>query len=165
MMDRIRNKWKVFLGLLLAVLLTESCSQQARDQAIKADLTVKAKEDMNFAGVQFYVKDGLVRLIGVCPTPKSREMIKQKLSTIHVIDSVEDRLTIAPVSLGPNLTLKQQVDSVLAKYPTVMSSVSETSITLVGDIESSELQKLLPVMKKLRSNVNATRLNTNDLSL
>jgi hypothetical protein len=165
-MGRIKHySLKAFLGMCLAIPLMEACSQQSRDQAIKADITIKAKEDVNFAGVQFSVKDGLVKLFGNCPTPKSRELVKQKLSTIHVIDSVEDHLTIAPVTLGLNLTLKQQVDSVLAKYPTVMSTVSDTSVMLVGDIERPALQKLLPEMKKVYPNVNITGLITSKLSL
>ncbi|MEJ7560622.1 MAG: hypothetical protein WKF66_20090 [Pedobacter sp.] len=164
-MNSILSSWKAVFGLCLVILLMESCSGQAKDQEIKADITIKAKDDVNFAGVQFYVKDATVKLVGTCPTPKSIALVKQKLSTIHVIDSVEDYLTIAPVRLGSSLAMKQQADSILSKYPTVISSVSDTSITLLGDIGNSELQKLLPVMKKVHPNVITLRLNTNALTL
>jgi hypothetical protein len=160
-MWRINNSWKALLGMCLAIPLMQGCSQQARDEAIKADITIKAKDDVNFAGVQFTVRNGMVKLLGNCPTPKSRALVKQKLSTIHVIDSVEDHLTVAPVTIGLTFALKQQADSVLAKYPTVMATVSDTSIILLGDIESSALQKLLPQMKKVHPNVNTMRLITN----
>jgi hypothetical protein len=148
-MKRINNSWKVLLGI---------CSQQAKDKELKADVTLKAKEDVNFAGIHFFVEKGVVKLFGSCPTSKSRELIKQKLSTIHVIDSLEDHLVIAPVTLGPSFALKQQADSVLAQYPTVAASVSDTSITLLGEIEYSALQKLLAAMQKVHPNVKTSSL-------
>jgi hypothetical protein len=157
-MKRINNSWKVLLGICLAIPVLKGCSQQAKDKELKADVTLKAKDDVNFAGLHFFVEKGVVKLFGSCPTSKSRELIKQKLSTIHVIDSLEDHLVIAPVTLGPSFALKQQADSVLAQYPTVAASVSDTAITLLGEIEYSALQKLLPAMQKVHPNVKTSSL-------
>jgi hypothetical protein len=162
-MKRINNSWKI-LGMCLAIPFIGSCSQQAIDQEIKADVTIKAKDDVNFAGIHFFVKNGVVSLFGSCPTSKSRELIKQKLGTIHVIDSLEDHLVIAPVTLGSSFVLRQQADSVLARSPTVAASVSDTAITLLGEIEYSALQKLLPALHKLHPNVKTSSLtNINPL--
>jgi hypothetical protein len=149
---------KAFLWMCFAIPILEGCSQQAKDKEIKADITIKAKDDVNFAGLQYFVKNGIVKLFGNCPTTKAREMVKQKLSTIHVIDSLEDHLVIAPVILNSSFAIKQQADSVLATYPMVAASVSDTAIVLVGEIEYSNLQKLIPAMQKVHPNVKTSGL-------
>jgi osmotically-inducible protein OsmY len=148
-------------ALSFLVLPMVSCNQQARDQEIKADITVKAKEDVNFAGVQFTVENGRVTLLGSCPTLKSRAMLRQKLKTIHVIDSVDDRLQIAPVTIGSSFAVKQQVDSVLASYPTVTATVSDNAVALLGSISKKELGKLLESVGKVYANPATDRLTTN----
>jgi osmotically-inducible protein OsmY len=148
-------------ALSFLVLPMVSCNQQARDQEIKADVTVKAKEDVNFAGVQFTVENGRVTLSGSCPTVKSRAMLRQKLKTIHVIDSVDDRLQIAPVTIGSSFAVKQQVDSVLASYPTVTATVSDNAVALLGSISKKELGKLLESVGKVYANPATDRLTTN----
>lgn len=144
--------------LCTAMLMLVGCGQPAIDQAIKADITSKAKEDVNFAGVHFTVENGIVKLFGSCPTTTSRQLLKQKLTAIHVIDSVEDHLTIAPVILGSYFTLGHQVDSVLSNYPTVTASVSSVSVSIIGKISSSDLKKLLPSVKKIYPSVSTSGL-------
>lgn len=159
-MRSIKLSCKVCYSLCVMIFFVAGCSGKARDREIKADITIKARDDANFAGVHFFVKNGLVRLVGSCPTPRSRELINQKLKSIHIIDSLKDELIIAPVTLGTSYALKQQADSVLARYPMVSAFVSNTSIMLSGEIGSSELQKLLPLMKKVFPVVDTTRLIT-----
>ncbi len=159
-MKRIKVSWKVCYVLYLFTFFLVGCTRKARDIEIKADITIKARDDANFGDVHFFVKNGLVRLVGSCPTPRSRELINQKLKSIHIIDSLKDELIIAPVTLGTSYALKQQADSVLARYPMVSAFVSNTSIMLSGEIEISELQKLLPLIKKVFPVVDTTRLIT-----
>lgn len=153
------NKLIGWFILNLGLLAVQGCSQQSLDKEIKADITSKAKEDINFAGVMFVVEKGRVTLSGSCPTAKSREMVKQKLRTIHVVDSVEDHLILAPVTLGPSFAIKQEVDSVLAKYPAVTAAVSDSAVLLIGKIKNADLNKLLPSLQKIHANVNTGRLH------
>lgn len=148
-----------FFQLGVVVLLLSACSQQARDREIKADITIKAKDDVHFTGVHFTVQNGNVSLWGRCPTEKSRAMVLQKLSTIHVIRAIEDRLIIAPVSLGSDFSTKQQVDSVLAEYPGVTAELSGDTIRLLGRAQQSELQKMLESLTEVSSEaVNTSKL-------
>lgn len=136
---------------VFAAFLLSACSQRARDKEIKADITIKAKEDVNFAGVHFTVDNGIVSLWGNCPTEKSRDFLLQKLSTIHVIKSVEDRIMIGPVSLGSDFNTKLQVDSVLASYPGVAAVLSGNGLRLIGKVGSAELPKMLEALSKINS--------------
>lgn len=143
------NQLRVYSAFFIALLVLPACSQQSKDAELKADITVKAKTDVNFSGVLFTVDKGNVILSGNCPTTTSREKVKQLLSTIHMIKNVEDHLTIAPVILGSSFTVKQQVDSVLSKYPGITAVVSDTAVVLQGKIKTAELEKLLPSLVKL----------------
>ena len=140
-----------FFQFGVTLLLLSACSQQSRDREIKADITSKAKEDVNFAGAYFTVQDGNVSLWGKCPTEKSRDLLIQKLKTIHVIKVIDNRLTIGPVSIGSDFSLKQQVDSVLAKYPGITAALSGNGIQLLGSAKSTELQKILESLRGVSS--------------
>jgi len=142
------------------LILFLACSQQRQDREIKADITIKAKEDLNFAGVRFVVDSGVVYLTGTCPTEKSRAMVRQKLQTIHLIDRVDDQLTIGAVTIGATLSMQQDLDSVLAKYPSVTSVLSDSGVILIGKIKPSELEKLLPSLKKVHPVLNIDQLQT-----
>jgi hypothetical protein len=151
------------IAFCLAIPAMIGCSQQARDQQIKADITVKAKEDVNFAGVRFTVQNSRVTLMGSCPTFHSKSMVKQKLSSIYIIDSVVDRLQIGPVTMGTSFAVKQQVDSILASYPTVIAAVSDDSVALIGSVPQKDLSKLLESVGKLVANTTTDRLTTTQL--
>jgi hypothetical protein len=152
-----------FSLVCMILLLLSACSQQARDREIKADITIKAKQDVNFTGVYFTVKDGTVSLWGKCPTEKSRGLLLQKLKTIHVIKSIDDRLIIGPVSIDSNFSLKQQVDSILAKYPGVSAELSGNGIHLLGRAKPAELRKMLESLAEVSSDPVDTALVSKDI--
>ena len=149
---------KSYFVLFIVFLLTAACTQQSLDAELKADITGKAKEDINFAGVMFTVDNRKVTLRGNCPTRKSREKVLQLLGTIHMLKGIEDHLTIAPVTLSSSFSLRQQVDSLLSKYPAVTAAVSDTLVILEGKIKSKDLEQLLPMVVKLQTKVSAARL-------
>lgn len=128
--------------LWMLPIITIACNPPNIDKEIKSDITLKAKDDINFAGVYYTVENRNVTLWGNCPTEKSRNLVKQKLSTIHVIKGVNDRILIAPVTVGSNFTMKRQVDSVLAEYPGLSTVISGTALKVVGKVDKKYLQKL-----------------------
>jgi len=138
----------VFVIALLSI--TTSCSPYKRDQQIKADLVLKAKDDASFAGVQFTVYNRNVTLWGVCPTEKSRMMVKQKLSTIHVIKKIDDKMMLGPVELNANYVLKQALDSVLAEYPRATGKIDTSGIVLNGTVKQQYLAKLLKSVSRIK---------------
>jgi hypothetical protein len=146
------------LVLAAVLMLQVSCTQHIKDAELKADITVKAKADVNFAGVRFTVENRIVTIWGNCPTPRSKETVLQQLGTIHMLEGIVNHLRIAPVTLGSSFTLKQQVDSVLSAYPTITAAVSDTVVILEGKIKNKDLERLLPSVVQLHSNVTTNRL-------
>ncbi|MDY0904472.1 BON domain-containing protein [Pedobacter sp. CFBP9032] len=141
--------------LLMVALMMSGCREGIRDEEIKADLTMKAKEDLNFAGVQFYVENAQVTLSGSCPTLKSRALLIQKIKAIHVVDTIINNLEIAPVVLTTTFGLKQDVDSILSKYPTVTALVTDSIVVIKGKVKDQERGKLLRSLGELSNQVRA----------
>lgn len=138
--------------------MMSGCREGIRDEEIKADLTMKAKEDLNFAGVQFYVENAQVTLSGSCPTLKSRALLIQKIKAIHVVDTIINNLEIAPVVLTTTFGLKQDVDSILSKYPTVTALVTDSIVVIKGKVKDQERGKLLRALGELSDQVRADQL-------
>jgi len=138
--------------------MMSGCREGIRDEEIKADLTMKAKEDLNFAGVQFYVENAQVTLSGSCPTLKSRALLIQKIKAIHVVDTIINNLEIAPVVLTTTFGLKQDVDSILSKYPTVTALVTDSIVVIKGKVKDQEHGKLLRSLGELSDQVRADQL-------
>lgn len=138
--------------------MMSGCREGIRDEEIKADLTMKAKEDLNFAGVQFYVENAQVTLSGSCPTLKSRALLIQKIKAIHVVDTIINNLEIAPVVLTTTFGLKQDVDSILSKYPTVTALVTDSIVVIKGKVKDQERGKLLRALGELSNQVRADQL-------
>jgi hypothetical protein len=126
-----------------------ACGPTSNDVAIKKDLTSKAKQDINFAGVQYVVDSGKVTVFGNCPTYQSREQVIKTVHSINIIKGVNNQIRIFPVVLGPGLTIKQSVDSVLANYPMAAAQVSEKVVLLRGKVKAGDLNTLLVAIEKL----------------
>jgi hypothetical protein len=136
-------KLHITLRLVICALSMVSCNSYERDRQIKADLTIKAKEDVNFAGVNFTVRNRNVKIWGYCPTYKSRTAIIQKLGTIHVIKNIDNQLVIKPLHIDQDFYLKQLADSLLATHPESWAVITDQNIILKGNIKEKQLPKLL----------------------
>jgi 6-phosphofructokinase len=136
-----------FCACLMLVL--GGCSQYERDRQIKADITIKAKNDVNFAGLQYTVKDGIVRLTGKCPNEKSHLLVKQLLQSIHVIDSIDDQVKIMPVELGAHFAIKLSVDSILAVHPQMKAEITDTTVVVTGRAHGKEIQSIKDAIEQV----------------
>ena len=140
--------WMCVLNLLLFACC--GCSQQHKDVEIKKDLTAKAKNEKNFAGVHFVVNDGIVSLSGECPTEKIRSEVVNKVKSIYAVKEVINHIAVAPVVIGTDQQLKQSIDSVLKTYPGVEAIVKDSIVQLQGRAQGKDQQKLLSAIQQLQ---------------
>ncbi|MEX8548579.1 MAG: BON domain-containing protein [Mucilaginibacter sp.] len=139
---------KILFSLFLLGILS-SCSQQELDKEIKADLTTKAKTDLNLAAVNYMVEDGVVTLTGKCASEKSKSEAEQTVKGINIVKGIVNHIEVAPVVLTTNFPLKQAADSVLKTYPTVRADVKGDTIVLEGKAKSQDAGKILAGLKPL----------------
>lgn len=149
---------KVLIALI--VLAVTGC--QTSDQEIRADIAVKAQQDLNFSGLDYTVRSGVVNFRGHCPSEKAFLKIKQTIANIHVIKGVNYQVTIVPVVLDTLTLVKLQADSLLAQYPTVTAQINPAGVTLKGDVTALERTKLLqtfklPHMSSFKDSLNVRR--------
>jgi len=135
--------------LIGAIASFASCSQRQTDKEIKADITVKAKSNLNFAGVNYTVNKGVVTLTGKCPSEYAREEIEEMIKSIHIAKSFIDSIQIAPVTITADQPLKQAVDSILMNYAAVDARVSNDTVTLMSKASRQDFTALMQQMKKL----------------
>jgi hypothetical protein len=147
---------------VISALSMVSCNSYEMDQEIKADLIIKAKEDVNFADVNFIVRNRNVKIWGYCPTNKSRMAIIQKLGTIHVIKNIDNQLLTRPILINQDFYLKQLADSLLAKHPESWAVITDQNVILRGNVKEKQLSKLLQAIHQQipqRVLINQTTLN------
>ncbi|MGY3215071.1 BON domain-containing protein [Mucilaginibacter sp. HD30] len=129
--------------IIIAVIVFALAGCQTSDEEIRADIAGKARKDLNFAGLYYTVQNGKVSFRGSCPSQKAFDMVKQTISNINVIKSVNYKVSIAPVSLDALTPLKLHADSVLAKYPQVVAEVSDAGITLRGAVTAAQRSRFI----------------------
>ena len=132
-----------YVFLFLNSVWIMSCKPESIDKDIKTQLAVKAKTELNYAGLQYTVSNGILTLGGKCPTEKAKNELIREVEGIAGVKQVIDQIQIAPVLIGTDYALKSAVDSVLAKYPSAMAHVQDSSVTLTGQVKAKQLQNLL----------------------
>src|SRR3954466_5058236 len=105
--------------ILIALVVLALAGCQASDEEIRADIAAKAEQDLNFSGLDYTVRAGVVDFRGRVPSEKAFAKIRQTISNIHVIKAVHYNVSIVPVVLDTLMLIKLQADSLLAKYPEV----------------------------------------------
>lgn len=138
---------RIVILLVPVVLGLASCGDPDAD--VKADLTAKARERIEFAGVGFTVSDGVVTLTGSCPTATMRDRIEKDVREVYGVTDVRNGITVAPVVIGTDRDLKVRVDSVLQGYPKARADVSDSVVVLHGQVESAELSDLIVALRGL----------------
>jgi len=132
--------------IIFIVLTVAGC--HTSDQEIRADIAGKARQDLNFSGLSYTVRGGVVEFRGRCPSERAFAQIKQKISNIHVIETVHYHVTIAPVVLDTATLVKLQADSLLAQYPEVTAQIHTTGLTLKGNVSASQKEQLLKAFRR-----------------
>lgn len=129
--------------IYMLILMMAFCGCKTPDKDIHADIAGKAKEDLNFAGLQYTVDNGVVNVTGNCPSLDAFKKVKQKMSNIHVVKAVNYNVTIAPVVMDMSTPVKSKVDSILSNYPQVMAVVNPSEVTLKGKTTLQKKYKLI----------------------
>jgi osmotically-inducible protein OsmY len=144
----------VIACVLISIL---SCNNN-KDKTIKADLATKAESDKDFAGVRFTVENRIVTLNGECPTEKARSKVEATAKKLYGVKSVANRISVSPVIMGTDYSLKEAVDSVLKEYPAVQAITKDSIVYLEGRIEKKNFLKLDSAITMLKPKVVEHRL-------
>lgn len=137
----------IVCGIL--ILGMAGCSQQTKDKGIKQIIGTTAKEEIAFANINYSVADGVVTLSGNCATEKERSKIERTVKETAGVKDVINSIVVSPVVLTGEHLLKQAVDSVLMKYPTVNAVVQDSIIYLQGQVRNKDAEKIVTGLQAL----------------
>ncbi len=147
------NFLRLTLSLLLSLVLVSlySCKGKNKDPEIQSALSSKVQTDPNLAGVTTTVHEGTVTLTGTCADENCRTNAEKAVKEIDGVKKVINNITVAPVVITEDETLKNSIGSVTQKYEGVQADVTSGVITLRGTIENREkLQDLMTELNALR---------------
>ena len=135
--------------VFLSFILLPGCNRDKMDKDIKADIAVKSKTEVDFAGVQFIVDKGIVILTGLCASNKAKDNVEVTVKNIAGVKDVKNNIVVGPVVIDQDFPLKQSVDCVLMKYNMVQASVDNGGVIVTGKLPEKELSKLLESLNNL----------------
>jgi hypothetical protein len=137
-----------------------SCTTQSKDVAIKEDITSKAKESIDFVGVNYIVDKGTVILSGLAPTPDAKQRAEQTVKGIAGVKDVTNNIAIGAIVLDTDFSLKQKVDSVLKKYNKAQALVEDSNVVLLGEVSKEAVPKIMKAMDQLPVNMVDNQMQT-----
>lgn len=143
------NSYVIMKKTLIALIMLAMAGCQTSDEEIRADIAGKAQQDLNFSGLKYTVKNGIVDFYGKCPSDKALAKIQQTIKNIHVIKAVDYHVNITPVRLDALTPIKLQVDSVLGGYPLVNAQVDSAGAILKGEVKAAGRRKLIKALRKI----------------
>jgi hyperosmotically inducible protein len=142
----LKNTMKKVICVIVIVAFF-GCTQ--KDNDIKKSIAAKAKEELMFAGVDYRVRSGIVTLSGNSPSEELKNKLINSLKSTGGVKKVVDSIVVSPVVLDDDFILKQKVDSVLAGYATIETTVKNGVVTLDGELGKVQKEKLFQALNKL----------------
>jgi hyperosmotically inducible periplasmic protein len=140
-------------SLLIAFAMVSifACNKKNKDPEIQSALSAKVQTDPNLAGVTTSVHEGTVTLTGTCADENCRTNAEKAVKDIDGVKKVVNNITVAPVVVTEDDTIRNSLGSITQKYAGVQADVTGGVVTLRGTIENREkLQNLMMELNALR---------------
>ncbi len=142
------------LGIAALILLVPSCKNKVKDADVKQSVETKLVTVSSTNGLMVDVKDGVATISGEVINAAAQASIEPAIKDIKGVKSVVNNTTIAPVVEVPVITaddpLAKAVQDAIKDNSGVMAQVNDGVVTLTGNINKSDLPKLM-------QKINATR--------
>lgn len=140
--------WAFALMGTLSFSLT-SCKNEPKD----SDLVTKAKSVIP-EGVTIDVKKGVATLTGEYKDNDAKQSTENAVKAIPGIKSVEDNATVksesGDVVVSVDSVLKSKVNDILKGYTGVTADINDGVVTLNGELNRSELPRLMQAINTLQ---------------
>ena len=143
----------VVFAVTMAILT--GCKSKPKDADLKAAVETLLQAKPNASAITVSVDKGVATLNGEVTDENTKEELGKSAAGIMGIKSVVNKLTVKPVTTAPvtiamDDPLNAAVKDAIKDFPTVTSSVSDGAITLKGEIQKADLQKLMMVLQSLK---------------
>ncbi|MEQ7800107.1 BON domain-containing protein [Pedobacter sp. ASV1-7] len=141
----------IVLSVMTATLT--GCKNKPKDADLKAAIETLLQTKPSALGTTVTVDKGVATLTGEVADETAKNDLEKATAGIMGVKSVINNLTItpaAPVSIALDDPLTAAVKDATKDFPTVSSTVSDGVITLKGEIQKANLQKLMMALQALK---------------
>lgn len=153
-MNHLRSFWLASAIGLSA--LFASCKNNVTDADIQTEVNKKLSDEAG-SGLTASVSAGTVTLSGTCKTEECKRECADEAKEVKGVKDVVNNITVAsanvntaPVEITADAPLQQAVDNVVKDYKDVKAEVKDGVVTLRGEINRDNLQKLIASLNELK---------------
>jgi osmotically-inducible protein OsmY len=121
------------------------------------DADIKADADKAIAGMQGLTVDvanGVATISGQAQNDAAKAAAEAAVKGVKGVKSVVDNASVAPppapVVISADDSLRTKAANVLKDYPTLTANVKDGVVTLTGEVQRSELPKVMQALNALR---------------
>lgn len=151
-MKNLMNKLTIVVMVLaIAGIAFTGCKSKPKDADLKAAIETALQANPNASAATVTVDNGVATLSGQVPDEATKDELGKTTAAISGVKSVVNNLTPpAPVDIAMDDPLSAAVKDATKDFPTVSATVSAGVITLTGEIQKANLQKLMMALQALK---------------
>ncbi|TCC98371.1 BON domain-containing protein [Pedobacter hiemivivus] len=149
---------KMIAALMVLCVLTAAltgCKSKPKDADLKAAIETAIQANTMASGVTVSVEKGVATLSGQVTDETSKQTLDKTTASVMGVKSVVNNITVAAPPAGPVVVaaddaLTTAVKDATKDFPTVVATVSDGVVTLKGEIQKANLQKLMMTLQALK---------------
>lgn len=133
-----------------------SCKGNATDADIQTEVNKKLADEAG-SGLTASVSAGTVTLTGTCKTEECKRECAEEVKEVKGVKDVVNNINVvasdmsqAPVEVTADAPLQEAVNNVVREYKDVKAEVKDGVVTLRGEINRDNLQKLMMSLNGLK---------------
>jgi len=153
----MKNRKNKMMALIMAAAVVStaftSCKSKPKDSDVKAGVETAIQSSPAANDVTVSVAQDVATLSGQVPDEESRDNLERTAADVAGVKSVVNNLTIAdtaPVGVTMDNSLTAAVKNATKEYPSLTTTVADGVISLKGEIQKANLQKLMMTLKALK---------------
>lgn len=145
----------LFLGTALLFSMTiPGCKSKVKDSDVRTSAETSLRSNPDLSGVNVEIKDGVATLSGQVKDNASREAAESTVKGVKGVKSVNNNISVmpapAPVEITADDPLKSGVTDAIKDHPGVTADVNDGVITLTGQINKTDLSRLMQKLNALK---------------
>jgi osmotically-inducible protein OsmY len=130
------------------------CKSRVKDSDVRTSVETSLRSNPDLSSVNVEIKDGVATLSGQVKDNAARESAESTVKGVKGVKSVNNNITVmpeaAPVEITADDPLKSSVTDAIKDHPGVTADVNDGVITLTGEINKTDLPRLMQKLTALK---------------
>jgi hyperosmotically inducible periplasmic protein len=154
----MKKMLKIGFGLVVLFFALSLTSCKPKDADVQSAIEKVLKADADMSSTMVVVKDGVATLSGECKDEMCKAKCEAAVKAVKGVKEIVNNCSITPPPAPEPIPevavvdpLTQSVADALKDFPTVKSELKDGVLTLTGEIERSNLQKMMMGLQSLKA--------------